>query len=92
MKLPLAGNRDKSAAAYNHQGTLGYYWASSPTGTLGYIVYLSATQVTPAANAHRADGFSVRCVADQVLVTFAPNGAGVNVGFPNKSVIPGSPV
>ena len=62
LKLPLAGNRDYSSAAYDYQGTNGYYWASSPAGNRGYLVSLSATQVVPALNPYRADGFSVRCL------------------------------
>ena len=60
--LPLAGNRPYSTATYFNQGTLGSYWASSPTGTYGYNVALSATQVCPANDSHRAYGFSVRCL------------------------------
>lgn len=60
--LPLAGNRLNSSAAYSNQGAFGYYWASSPTGTYGYSVCLSATQVFPALNSSRAFGFSVRCL------------------------------
>ena len=62
MKLPLAGNRLNSTAAYNNQGTNGNYWASSPTGIHGYYVYLSSTQVRPAYYNLRAYGFSVRCL------------------------------
>lgn len=62
LKLPLAGYRHYSSAAYNSQGTNGYYWASSPTGTYGYNASLSATQVYPANNTLRAYGFSVRCL------------------------------
>ena len=60
--LPLAGYRKNSSAAYNNQGSFGYYWASSPTGTYGYHVTLSATQVYPANSYNRAYGFSVRCL------------------------------
>lgn len=60
--LPLAGYRIYSSAAYDGQGTYGNYWASSPTGTYGYNVILSATQAYPANNSNRANGFSVRCL------------------------------
>ena len=60
--LPLAGNFLYASAAYYNQGTYGYYWASSPTGTYGYLVLLSATQVFPANSLNRANGFSVRCL------------------------------
>ena len=62
MLPPLAGFRSLSSAAYNAQGTYGYYWASSPTGSYGYLVYLSATQVYPAGSNNRALGLSVRCL------------------------------
>lgn len=62
LKLPLAGYRYTSSAAYSNQGTNGFYWASSPTGTVGYFVALSSTQVVPANNSYRAYGFSVRCL------------------------------
>ncbi len=62
LKLPLAGNRAPSSAAYNNQGSYGNYWASSPTGANGYYVALSATRVYPAGNSTRAYGYSVRCL------------------------------
>lgn len=62
LKLPLAGSRHPSSAAYDTQGTYGTYWASSPTGPNGYNVLLSATQVSPACNVGRAYGLSVRCL------------------------------
>ena len=60
--LPLAGNRHHSSAAYNFQGSNGFYWASSPSGSYGYLVSLSATQVNHAHSNNRAYGFSVRCL------------------------------
>ncbi|MDQ1343541.1 MAG: hypothetical protein QG650_260 [Patescibacteria group bacterium] len=62
LGLKLAGLRYYSPAGFYNQGTHGNYWASSPTGTHGYLVYLSATQALPASNANRANGFSVRCL------------------------------
>ncbi len=60
--LRLAGFRHYSSDAYVNLGTYGYYWASSPTGTDGYDVALSATQVNPANSNNRANGLSVRCL------------------------------
>lgn len=62
--FPLAGIRDNSSAAYVDQGAYGVYWASSPTGTYGYYVFLSATQMVPADYNYtaRAYGLSVRCL------------------------------
>lgn len=62
MKLPLAGFRYYSSAAYYFQGTYGFYWASSPLGNNGYVVLLSSTQVNPANVNARANGLSVRCL------------------------------
>lgn len=62
LKLPLAGTRYLSSAAYLNQGTNGYYWTSSPSGTSGYGIALSATQVYPGGNSFRANGLSVRCL------------------------------
>ena len=60
--LPLSGYHSNSSDAYYNQRTFGYYWASSPPGTYGYVVYLSATKVSPANSDYRAFGFSVRCL------------------------------
>ena len=62
LKLPLAGARIASSAAFTLQGEYGFYWASSPNWTLGYNVSLSSTKVTPATYNSRANGFSVRCL------------------------------
>lgn len=63
LKLPLAGHRNYSTAAFVTQGTNGAYWAASTTGTYGYYVYLSTTLgVIPANNRYRAYGLSVRCL------------------------------
>ena len=63
LRLPLAGNRNYSPAAFSNQGTDGFYWAASTTGTNGYGVLLSTTYgVLPALNSGRAYGLSVRCL------------------------------
>lgn len=64
FRLPLAGYRRGSSAAFYFQGTNGYYWAASTTGTDGYTVNLSTTNgVIPANNLNlRANGLSVRCL------------------------------
>ncbi|MFB0964130.1 MAG: FISUMP domain-containing protein [Patescibacteria group bacterium] len=63
LRLPLAGYRNTSAAAFNNQGTLGGYWAASTTGTNGRNVTLSTTNgVVPANHNTRALGLSVRCL------------------------------
>lgn len=65
LKLPLAGTRHYSSAAFGYQGTYGYYWAASTAGTYGNLVLLSSTLgVFPADHTSRAFGFSVRCLRD----------------------------
>jgi uncharacterized protein (TIGR02145 family) len=62
LKLPLAGNRNISNAGLYSQGSLGYYWSSSPNGTSAYYLYFTSSGVNPANTNNRANGFSVRCV------------------------------
>ena len=64
LRLPLSGYRYFSSANYAAQGTHGYYWTSSPTGTKGYAVVFTPTSVSSAITENRALGSSVRCVAD----------------------------
>lgn len=64
LKLPLAGYRDYSSASFTNQGARGGYWSSSTSGTSGYGVVLSSTQVFPANYVNRALGWSVRCLAN----------------------------
>ncbi len=60
-KLPLAGNRNYSGS-WLGQGSYGYYWSSSPSGTGAANLYFNSTYVYPANTSNRADGFSVRCL------------------------------
>jgi hypothetical protein len=62
--LPPAGNRNNSNAALNNQGSNGNYWSSGPNGTNAYNLNFNSTNVNPANNNNRANGFSVRCVKD----------------------------
>ena len=62
--IPLAGNRDNSSAALNNQGSNGNYWSSSPNGTNAYNLNFNSSNVNPADNNNRANGFSVRCLKD----------------------------
>lgn len=64
LKLPLAGYRHYSSAAYSAQGTSGYYWVATPTGVAAHLVLLSSTKISPANHADRASGYSVRCLKD----------------------------
>ena len=62
LKLPLAGYRGYSSAGLNSQGSIGYYWSSSPNGTNAFYLYFDSGGVTPSNTNSRADGFSVRCL------------------------------
>lgn len=62
LKLPLAGYRVYTTG--NYYGPWGYYWMSSPSGTYGYYVLVSTTDVYNANGNPRAYGYSVRCLAN----------------------------
>ena len=63
LKLPSAGLRDRINGLLNDQGTLGYYWSSTVSGTdARYLRFDSAAALTH--NLSRANGFSVRCLKD----------------------------
>jgi len=62
--LPAAGYRHRNTAALNNVGTRGYYWSSTVNGNNSYNLYFTSTNVNPANNDNRANGFSVRCVAE----------------------------
>ncbi len=61
LKLPLAGARFTSGSWY-YQGSYGFYWSSSPSGTYAANLYFYSTNVAPAYTNNRAYGFSVRCL------------------------------
>jgi len=62
--LPAAGYRGSTNSAFNAVGAYGYYWSSTVAGTNAYNLYFNSTTVNPANNTNRANGFSVRCVAE----------------------------
>jgi len=62
--LPTAGARSTSSGNVSSVGTYGYYWSSSISGQLAYILSISATTVFPSSTGSRTGGFSVRCVAE----------------------------
>src|ERR1035437_8429 len=64
LKLTVTGDRDNLSADLNNQGSNGYYWSSSVTGTNAFNLYFNASSVNPAYYFNRAFGFSVRCVKD----------------------------
>jgi uncharacterized protein (TIGR02145 family) len=65
LKLPSAGNRNRINGLLNNQGTNGYYWSSTVSGTNArYLNFNSTAANTNTATVHRANGFSVRCLKD----------------------------
>ena len=59
-----AGNRNYNNGALNNQGSNGYYWSSSPNSTYAYNLNFNSTNVNPANNNNRANGFTARCPKD----------------------------
>ena len=63
LKLPSAGYRNRVNGLLSYQGTNGYYWSSTVSGTNArYLHFLSTAATTNYS--HRAYGFSVRCLKD----------------------------
>lgn len=63
LVLPAAGFRSYSSGASYNQGSYGYYWSSSVSGTSARNVYFLSGTVYGGAY-YRAYGFSVRCVQE----------------------------
>ncbi len=61
--LPAAGYRYGSSGHFFSVGTYGKYWSSTPYGTNSQYLTFNSSSVAPGYIGHRADGFSVRCVA-----------------------------
>jgi uncharacterized protein (TIGR02145 family) len=68
MFLPAAGYRDYSDGSLSNGGSDGYYWSSTAYSTAssadGYDLNFYSGSVGPTGSSGRADGVSVRCVAD----------------------------
>jgi len=62
--LPAAGSRYYSNGAIYNVGTHGYYWSSTTASSMAYYLGFTASRVSPSMQYRRANGFSVRCVAD----------------------------
>jgi uncharacterized protein (TIGR02145 family) len=49
---------------FGNQGNLGYFWSSTVSSATGaHSLYFSSTNVYPAGNLSKGNGFAVRCVA-----------------------------
>jgi uncharacterized protein (TIGR02145 family) len=64
LKLTLAGNRGKAFGAVANQGTGGYYWSSSVSGSNALAPTFSSSSVSPASSGYRAAGLTVRCIGN----------------------------
>jgi hypothetical protein len=62
--LPAAGWRNNTNGALNNAGTNGNYWSSTPSGTTNAMNLNFNSGNTNVNNNNRANGFSVRCVAE----------------------------
>ena len=62
LKLPSSGIRDRTNGLLSSQGTYGYYWSSTVSGTNARCLYFNSTAASPPHT--RAYGFTVRCLKD----------------------------
>ena len=63
LKLPSAGHRGRVTGLLYEQGTIGYYWSSSVSGTIAHLLHFFST-AAHANLSYRANGFAVRCLKD----------------------------
>jgi uncharacterized protein (TIGR02145 family) len=64
LTLPAAGYRLYTNGALTIRGNYGFYWSSSENSPNARSLRFSSSSVTPANNAIRTFGFSVRCIAE----------------------------
>ena len=64
LKLPSAGYRSRGNGLLNLQGTLGYYWSSTVSGTNARNLVFASTTASTYYHDNRANGFTVRCLKD----------------------------
>ena len=65
--MPAAGVRNYPDGSLLSRGLHGFYWSSSENGAHGYYLYILSGDVRAGYPADRANGFSVRCVAELKL-------------------------
>ena len=61
LKLPSSGSRHRVTGLLSNQGTFGYYWSSTVSGTNARRLYFNSTAASTTYNS-RAFGFTVRCL------------------------------
>jgi len=62
--LPAVGNRNHNSGAMGNANTHGHYWSNSINDANVYYLYFHSADILPNIIAHRAYGFSVRCVQE----------------------------
>ena len=63
LKLPIAGYRDGSSGSTGILRSSGNYWSSTVSGIYSIALSFSGSN-TSMYHAHRAEGYSVRCIKD----------------------------
>ena len=61
--LPASGHRTGLSALLAFQGTTGYYWSATTTGTDAYRLSFSKSNVNPSNAGGRGDGMTLRCIS-----------------------------
>ncbi|RMZ58702.1 hypothetical protein D1632_14015 [Chryseobacterium nematophagum] len=65
LTLPVAGYRNYSSSAPYAHNNQGYYWSSTENAAgYAYDIFFSKSNIDPANVARRAQGSSVRCIAE----------------------------
>lgn len=62
-----SGNRNNSDGSWNNQGSNGNYWSSSPSSSNARNANFNASGGNIANNNNRANGFSVRCLKNEIM-------------------------
>jgi len=79
--IPASGYRNYSNGTLNNVGQNGYCWSSSAySGTNGFNLGFNSSNVYPANNNNRQNGFPVRCVQNLTL-TFNQSVKKVSAGM-----------
>ncbi|MGB4205356.1 MAG: hypothetical protein WBJ84_07015 [Bacteroidales bacterium] len=63
--LPMAGNRNNNSGSLNNAGSNGNYWSSTVNGINARNLNFNSSNANMNNN-YRANGFSVRCLKDQL--------------------------
>jgi uncharacterized protein (TIGR02145 family) len=64
LTLPTTGYHLYTGGALFNRGNVGRYWSSTESGSIARSFYFNSSNVDPAGNDSRTNGFSVRCIAE----------------------------